>query len=74
MSGRSVPASPTFETAPSRPITNRDGAVSNVGDAGTDLPDKAVGQCVRRAFYGLSFPQPEGGIVTVVYPIVFSNQ
>ena len=23
-------------------------------------------------FYGLSFPQPEGGIVTVIYPIMFS--
>jgi hypothetical protein len=22
--------------------------------------------------YGLSFPQPEGGIVTVVYPISFA--
>jgi hypothetical protein len=29
-------------------------------------------QCVIRAYYGLSFPQPEGGIVTVVYPIMFS--
>jgi hypothetical protein len=27
---------------------------------------------VVRSFYGLSFPQPEGGIVTVVYPIMFS--
>jgi hypothetical protein len=26
-----------------------------------------------RAFYGLSFPQPEGGIVTVTYPISFSS-
>jgi hypothetical protein len=28
---------------------------------------------VQRAFYGVSFPQPEGGIVTVSYPIVFSK-
>jgi hypothetical protein len=28
--------------------------------------------CVISAYYGLSFPQPEGGIVTVVYPIMFS--
>jgi hypothetical protein len=27
---------------------------------------------VTRAFYGLSFPHPENGIVTVTYPIVFS--
>lgn len=55
-------------------VIGRDGAVSSVGDAGTDLPDRAVGNCVRRAFYGLSFPQPEGGIVTVTYPIVFSPE
>jgi Ca-activated chloride channel family protein len=27
---------------------------------------------VAQSFYGLSFPEPEGGIVTVQYPIVFS--
>lgn len=53
-------------------IIGRDGSVSNVGNAGSDLPDPAVVQCVTRAYYGLSFPQPEGGIVTVVYPIMFS--
>ena len=26
--------------------------------------------CVVKAFYGLSFPKPEGGIVTVSYPII----
>jgi hypothetical protein len=26
--------------------------------------------CVVKAFYGLSFPKPEGGIVTVSYPIM----
>jgi hypothetical protein len=36
------------------------------------MPDGGVVSCVVRAFYGLSFPQPEGGIVTVVYPIMFS--
>jgi hypothetical protein len=46
--------------------------VSNVSNGGSDMPDAAVVQCVVRAYYGLSFPQPEGGIVTVVYPIMFS--
>ena len=36
------------------------------------MPDGGVVSCTVRAFYGLSFPQPEGGIVTVVYPIMFS--
>ena len=53
-------------------VIGRDGSVSNVGNGGSDLPDPAVVQCVVRAYYGLSFPQPEGGIVTVVYPIMFS--
>jgi hypothetical protein len=38
----------------------------------TTVPDSGVVSCVVSAFYGLSFPQPEGGIVTVVYPIMLS--
>ena len=53
-------------------VIGRDGAVSNVGNGGSDMPDSGVVSCVVRSFYGLSFPQPEGGIVTVVYPISFS--
>ena len=53
-------------------VIGRDGAVSNVGNGGSDMPDSGVVSCVVRSFYGLSFPQPEGGIVTVVYPIMFS--
>ena len=53
-------------------VIGRDGAVSNVSNGGSDLPDSQVVGCVVNAFYGLSFPQPEGGIVTVVYPIMFA--
>jgi hypothetical protein len=53
-------------------VIGRDGAVTNVANGGADLPDASVVSCVTRAFYGLSFPQPEGGIVTVTYPITFS--
>ena len=53
-------------------VIGRDGAVSTAGNGGSDLPDQTVVSCVVSAFYGLSFPQPEGGIVTVVYPIMFS--
>jgi hypothetical protein len=53
-------------------VIGRDGAVSNVGNGGSDMPDGGVVSCVVRAFYGLSFPQPEGGIVTVTYPIMFA--
>lgn len=53
-------------------VIGRDGAVSNVGNGGSDIPDSGVVSCVISAFYGLSFPQPEGGIVTVTYPIMFN--
>lgn len=53
-------------------IIGRDGAVSSSQNGGSDLPDASVVSCVTRAFFGLSFPQPENGIVTVTYPIVFS--
>ena len=53
-------------------VIGRDGAVSNASNGGSDLPDSGVVSCVVSAFYGLSFPQPEGGIVTVVYPITLS--
>ena len=52
-------------------IIGRDGAVSNVSNGGSDLPDSQVVSCVMRVYYRLSFPQPEGGIVTVVYPLNF---
>jgi hypothetical protein len=51
-------------------VINREGKVENAKAEG-DLADKAVTACVGRAFFGLEFPQPEGGIVTVSYPIVF---
>jgi hypothetical protein len=53
-------------------VISRDGAVSAVSNGGSDLPDSAVTSCVLSAFYGLSFPKPELGIVTVVYPILLS--
>lgn len=53
-------------------VIDRGGAVSMTADGGSDLPDPAVVQCVVRGFANLSFPQPEGGMVTVVYPIMFN--
>ena len=54
-------------------VIGRDGAVSSSADGGSDFTNPAVVSCVVRAFYGLSFPQPEGGIVTVTYPIMFAS-
>jgi tetratricopeptide (TPR) repeat protein len=52
-------------------IIQRDGGVTAVNGGG-DLPDAAVVRCVASAFNGLTFPQPEGGLVTVEYPIAFT--
>jgi Ca-activated chloride channel family protein len=53
-------------------VIDRSGAVSTSSDAGSDLPDRSTVACVVRGFGNLSFPQPEGGIVTVTYPILFA--
>ena len=52
-------------------VIGSDGRVTHVADVGSDLPDPSVVSCVSHAFYDISFPKPEGGIVTVVYPIAF---
>jgi hypothetical protein len=51
----------------------KDGAVTAVSDNGSTMPDKDVTACVAKAFFGLSFPQPEGGIVVVSYPLQFNT-
>jgi hypothetical protein len=53
-------------------VISRDGAVTHATNAGSDLPDSSVVGCVVSAYYGLSFPSPKDGIVTVNYPIQFS--
>jgi len=52
-------------------VINRDGSVSDVASAGSDLPDAETVTCVTKAFRGLSFPQPDGGEVNVTYPFIF---
>jgi hypothetical protein len=53
-------------------VIDRQGGVSMAADAGSNLRDESVISCIVRAFESLSFPQPEGGIVTVVYPLALS--
>lgn len=51
----------------------KDGATSAVSLAkDTTMPDMKVSACVTLAFAGLSYPQPDGAGVTVVYPLLFS--
>jgi TonB family protein len=49
-----------------------DGSVKNSTLAPSDLPDAEVARCVVEHFTKLHFPPPDGGVVTVVYPIMFS--
>jgi hypothetical protein len=55
-------------------VINREGKVRSVRDEGSDLPDRPVVDCVVSKFYEMTFPPPEGGIVTVVYPINFEPE
>ncbi len=59
-------------TVTTRFVIDHGGAVASAVDGGSSLPDPAVTACVVRAFSGVSFPQPDWGIVTVNYPIQFS--
>jgi beta-lactamase regulating signal transducer with metallopeptidase domain len=47
------------------------GAVRDVADDGSTLPDLDAIQCIVRGFGNLTYPPPEGGYVTVVYPVQF---
>jgi hypothetical protein len=56
---------------------DRDGHVPGAGatppaKGARRIDDRDVEACVVARFASLTFPAPEGGIVTVVYPIVFN--
>jgi predicted small lipoprotein YifL len=54
-------------------VIDRDGSVREATIfRESDLPDQAVLLCVALEFKKLRFPKPDGGIITVVYPISFS--
>lgn len=52
-------------------VIGQDGTVSSVTSNGSDLPDPKVVACVVRVFDRMTFPAPEGGIVSVSYPLMF---
>ena len=53
-------------------VIGGDGHVSDAYIQDNELPDCRVAQCIRSEMAKTVFPQPEGGIVTVVYPIMLS--
>ncbi|HVY46074.1 MAG TPA: AgmX/PglI C-terminal domain-containing protein [Minicystis sp.] len=52
-------------------VIGRDGRVTSAVDQGNEAPT-SMATCVVEQFRGLRFPSPEGGVVTVVYPILFT--
>jgi hypothetical protein len=53
-------------------VIGADGSVTSVSGGGSDMPDPGVVGCVTAGFRNLSFPAPEGGVVSVVFPLVFT--
>jgi hypothetical protein len=53
-------------------VIDAEGRVTNPGIPENSLPDCDAVRCVRDHFRPLTFPKPEGGIVTVLYPIRFA--
>ena len=55
-------------------VIARNGAVSaaEIGE-NTTLADAKASACIVAQYKQMAFPEPEGGIVTVVYPVVFSR-
>ncbi|HEY6459235.1 MAG TPA: AgmX/PglI C-terminal domain-containing protein, partial [Polyangiaceae bacterium] len=49
-----------------------DGSTQDAKDLGSTLPDPGVVRCVVDGFAKIAYPPPEGGFVTVVYPIAFA--
>jgi TonB family protein len=50
-----------------------DGSVREARALDSDVPDAMLGACVVRQVRTVRLPAPEGGAVTVVYPILFSR-
>jgi len=53
---------------------DRQGMVSSAQDGGSTIQNAAVVSCVVKAFYSLSFPEHDGGIVTVIYPLALQPE
>ena len=54
-------------------VIQSDGSVGDVNEAGqSTLTDVTTVKCIMHEFQQLTFPKPEGGPVTVVYPLIFN--
>ncbi|HKO94448.1 MAG TPA: AgmX/PglI C-terminal domain-containing protein [Polyangiaceae bacterium] len=55
-------------------VIDRDGKVALARVGSNQLRDCQVTACIRDGFTQLEFPAPQGGIVTVVYPVNFQPE
>jgi len=63
---------PTLEgDVVSKIIIGKTGDVTSVTDAKSSMKNAKVVQCVQKSLHALSFPQPEGGIVSATLPVHF---
>jgi hypothetical protein len=54
-------------------VIDRAGDVATAMNGGSDIDDQGVVSCILHAVQNITFPQPDGGIVTVVYPMTFKQ-
>ena len=55
-------------------VIGADGRVAQVDMDGAGLADARVNACLTRVFGSFEFPRPEGGTITVTYPLVFGPE
>ncbi|MEO7095898.1 MAG: AgmX/PglI C-terminal domain-containing protein [Polyangiales bacterium] len=55
-------------------VIDTTGAVESAATGGSTMANATVEACILKVFKSMSFPEPEGGKVTVSYPIKFENE
>jgi TonB family protein len=54
-------------------VIDREGEVTMASTTESSIEDASVNHCVAQAYEAMLFPKPAGGVVTVVYPVVFTR-
>jgi len=53
-------------------VIDMDGTIATIRMQSTTVADPDMNECILRGMSSIRFPAPEGGYVTVVYPLIFS--
>jgi tetratricopeptide (TPR) repeat protein/Mg-chelatase subunit ChlD len=61
-------------TVATRFAIDRRGAVAGAVSTSTEIEDATLLACIAGRFRELSFPAPDNGVITVVYPLTFSPE